>query len=312
MEADTTNFVRKLIAGIPTTEADWDEHLLEYHRSDPGVTPRSFAQWKSRSGLSSYELLADAVSAEIGSKHSVRILDLACGDGYLSELLIKRLGNRARLIGVDMSAAELELAGSRLRGHDIELLERRAQNLRLTEHSIDAVVCHMAFMLMSPLGPVAKEIAQVLRPGGLFAAVVNRAPAVGTADNDNDDVLAVSRRQINSFLAREYPDMGRPRTGDPRVGSRDGLRELFNSSTGYQGELEVRDFDVLIETSPKGIADFLLSTYVLGALPVEKQKQLRAELESSLDSYQSPVGTLRMAFPMWMILVRSIAHGHGS
>jgi len=106
--------------------------------------------------------------------------------------------------------------------------------------------------------------------------------------------------------------MGMPHTGDPRVGSLEGLGELFSSGSGYQDELEVRDFDLLIETSPKGIADFLLSTYLLGALPVEKQVQLRAEIEPSLDIYRSDEGMLRMAFLMWMILARTVAHGRGS
>jgi SAM-dependent methyltransferase len=305
VEAEKTNFIGKLIAGIPTTEADWDEHLLAYHRSDPGGTARSFARWRAPSGLTSYELLADVISAEVGSRQSVRILDLACGDGYLIALLISRLGDRATFVGADISAAELEGANSRLQDHDVELLERRAQSLLLAEHSIDAVVCHMAFMLMSPIEPVIKEIALVLRPAGLFAAVVNRAPAVGTAEDNDDAILSLCRRQIAGFLAREYPGMGRARIGDPRVGSRDGLRELFNPGTGFQNEVEVQDFDLMVEATPQGVADFWISTYVLGALSVQKRDQLRVELTSSLDPYQSDQGTLRMAFPMSMILARA-------
>ena len=292
--------MRKLIAGIPTTEADWDEHLLEYHRRDPGGTPRSFAQWRSSSGLSSYEMLVEAASPRAAQKTGCASLT------WPVVLLSARLAGRAKLIGLDVSATELEAARSRLQGHDVELLQGRVQELRIPDRSIDAVVCHMAIMLMSPVEPVVREIARVLRPGGPFAAVVNRGPAVGPAAVE-DAVLATSSRCVNGFLAREYPSIGRPRTGDQRARSQEGLREMFSSGTGYRQEVEVRAFDLLIETSPEGLADFWLSTYVVGALPAEKQEQLEGELMASLAQHQLRDGSLRMAFPMWIVLARSVA-----
>ncbi|HEY8768663.1 MAG TPA: class I SAM-dependent methyltransferase [Dehalococcoidia bacterium] len=168
-----TEFTRKALAGIQPSEEDWNEHLLEYHRRFPGATPRGLAYYRTSQGSASYDLLVDvAVAAQRQKRGALRLLDLACGDGYLVELCLQRLGDGARITGVDMSERELSAARERLRGHRVSLLDGKAQDLPLADASVDAVISHMAFMLTVPVEPVVHEIARVLSPGGVFSAVI--------------------------------------------------------------------------------------------------------------------------------------------
>ncbi|MFP2957491.1 methyltransferase domain-containing protein [Myxococcus sp. 1LA] len=94
---------------MPPSETE--SYLLDYHRRLAGVTARWFSTTPVRRGdarfPSTYELLAAEVPQE---GRPVTVLDLACGDGYLLELLALREAPRPRLVGLDMSESELAQA----------------------------------------------------------------------------------------------------------------------------------------------------------------------------------------------------------
>jgi SAM-dependent methyltransferase len=81
--------------------------LRSFHARDPGVSTRVFARGKDESGVSGYQRLAQTIPT---TGDNVTVRDLACGDGYLLELLRERLGPFARFIGVDISTDELTAA----------------------------------------------------------------------------------------------------------------------------------------------------------------------------------------------------------
>jgi ubiquinone/menaquinone biosynthesis C-methylase UbiE len=54
----------------------------------------------------------------------------------------------------------------------VRLLNAAADRLPIPDASADLVVCHMAFMLFTPLAQTVREIGRILKPGGKFAAVV--------------------------------------------------------------------------------------------------------------------------------------------
>ncbi|GIF67741.1 hypothetical protein Ais01nite_57760 [Asanoa ishikariensis] len=88
-------------------------------------------------------------------------LDAACGTGRLTEYLA---GLGHRVIGVDSSPDML--AHARERVPDADLREGDLNALPLDDDSVDLVVCALALTHLPELGPVLKEFARVLRPGG--------------------------------------------------------------------------------------------------------------------------------------------------
>lgn len=178
--------------------SDGEAFVRAFHDAQPGVTARAFA----RGG--SYARLAAVVPAA-----ARRVLDLACGDGELLALL----GRRA--VGIDSSAGEVRAA----RARGVCAVQARAQALPFAAAGFDAVTCHLALMLMPDLDAVAAEIARVLAPGGVLAAVVGGGPVASDDDGVYERWLAATRsaREALSPLA----------LGDRRASREEGWAAAF-------------------------------------------------------------------------------------
>jgi ubiquinone/menaquinone biosynthesis C-methylase UbiE len=104
------------------------------------------------------------------------VADIACGSGaFLRDL--NRTFPRAILFGVDLSAVYLQEA-RRVSGV-VDQIQARAEHLPIADESLDAVTCVYLFHeLPRKVQPViAKELARVLKPGGLLAFADSIQPA---------------------------------------------------------------------------------------------------------------------------------------
>jgi len=98
----------------------------------------------------------------------LKVVDLACGSGgFLKDL--RRAFPRARVMGLDLSAAYLNEARSRSGVEGV--VQANAERLPFADASLDAVTCVYLFHELPPrVRPVvAKEVARVLKPGGVLA-----------------------------------------------------------------------------------------------------------------------------------------------
>ena len=102
----------------------------------------------------------------LGDVSGKDILDLGCGDGFLSRMLHER---GAVVTGVDISTNLLGHARRLSEGLPITFLLEDAQGLpSLPDASFDAVVCCMALMDIHDLPSAARAISRVLRDDGEF------------------------------------------------------------------------------------------------------------------------------------------------
>jgi SAM-dependent methyltransferase len=252
--------------------------LRGFHATHAGATSRAFA----RTG--SYERLASRV---IGR---ARVLDLACGDHAMPGA-----------IGVDMSMEELaaskeshvsmdELARASASGDYVLLgaieadgsmaglasasrgrrtaprcVQARAQALPFRDASFDACACHLAFMLFDDIERVVAEIARVLVPGGVFAALLGGGPVEGAGERD----------AFHRFLAVARPHLRTIAMGDPRAKSERGWRELF---AGW-GEPSFERVELELGESFEDAWAFLGASYQLDSAGADS---VRAELHAEL------------------------------
>src|SRR5579864_3918483 len=260
-----SDFATKILSGEKTSPEDWQQHLREVHARLPGMTSAFSSRYTTSSGKTSYDVLADtAVVAARALDRPVDVLDLACGDGYLIELCLRQLGGDIAITGVDLSEDELDAARRRLTGRSASLLIGFAQSLPLAAATFDVVLCHLAFMLMVPVEPVVQELARVLRPGGVFSAVVGSTsnPASDHASGGQElDTQRALWRQIGAtlrqFWQEEYPQLQTDgRVGDLRSLTVEGWRELFGPETGFSGDVEVHEFEIVVRESADGIWAF--------------------------------------------------------
>lgn len=106
------------------------------------------------------------------------VLDLGCGTGRDVYVLSRLVGERGRVIGVDMTPAQLEVARRHQDWHrerhgharsNVELHLGRIENLRaldIPDGSVDVVVSNCVINLSTDKEAVFREIFRVLRPGG--------------------------------------------------------------------------------------------------------------------------------------------------
>jgi len=129
------------------------------------------------------------------------VLDLGCGSGRDCYLLSKLVGEQGRVIGVDMTPEQLEIALRHRDWHaerfgyqssNVEFLAGHIENLTsigIADQSIDVVVSNCVINLSANKTQVLAEIFRVLKPGGeLFFSDVfadRRIPA----DLRHDPVL---------------------------------------------------------------------------------------------------------------------------
>jgi ubiquinone/menaquinone biosynthesis C-methylase UbiE len=145
-------------------------YLQAWHDRHTGSTTSALRSITDEHGHNTYEVLAEAMQDE-----AEPILDLACGDGYLLEVL----RGRHACIGTDLNAAELSAASDRLHRR-IPLIRAHAASLPIATASVGTVGCHYALMLLQPFEQVLAEIARVLRRDGLLVSVLPAPQPDGT------------------------------------------------------------------------------------------------------------------------------------
>ena len=144
-------------------DLDWRAYVAEFRRTRAGVAEAVLSR-ASAGDHSPYRWLARAVSAD-----AEVVLDLASGSGPMSRLLV-RPGRT--VVGIDLSAEELALAAERGPG---PWVQGDALALPFRDGSVDVVTSSLGLVVVTPLEGVLAEVARVLRPGGVLAAI---APAV--------------------------------------------------------------------------------------------------------------------------------------
>ena len=100
-----------------------------------------------------------------------RIVDLACGPGAITELLLARMREHTRgiIYAVDPSLAELDRARRRIASSVVRFVHGSAENLSRLVPQVDVVVFCNAIHLIGDKERVLQEIRSVLDPGGVLA-----------------------------------------------------------------------------------------------------------------------------------------------
>jgi len=112
------------------------------------------------------------------------IVDLGCGPGAVTKLILERLDPAARVIGIDPSESALARARDAIRSKAVEFIQGSAEWVSRLVSSVDAVVFLNAIHLVPDKAQVIAEIRKTLRAGGVFAfntTFFNGAYVEGTA-----------------------------------------------------------------------------------------------------------------------------------
>jgi len=249
------------------------EYLQGWHDRHPGATSTILDSLTDDMGRNSYAVLAEAI--EDGDEP---VLDLACGDGYLLELLHP---NRVCL-GMDWDTAELTAASRRL-GPGARLARANAAELPIAAAAVATVGCHYALMLLQPLEGVLAEIARTLRPDGLLATVL---PALAPEDTPNP--ISVFRAAWQKVSAAHTVNI--PPIQDDRALQSESL-ELLLTAAGFTS-VSVQSFSASKSMTVDEAIRFLLLTYLPDLLPPAGFAEFRGVLKAELAELEGDTGTV--------------------
>lgn len=129
------------------------------------VTAEAYARFMGRFSAP----LADEFVALVDPRPGRRALDVGCGPGALTALLVERLGPAA-VCAIDPS--EPFVAAARARFPDTEVQHGVAENLPFAADSFDLSLAQLVVHFMADPVAALREMSRVTRPGGVVAASV--------------------------------------------------------------------------------------------------------------------------------------------
>lgn len=127
-------------------------------------------------GIKQYDADAEAffvvnpLLKALGPVRAPLILDVATGTGRLAWFLLEQPTFNGRVVGLDASAGMLRIAAQKLRpyGARAGLVRQGAERLPFPEESFHAVGCLEALEFLADEKAALREMARVLRPGGVL------------------------------------------------------------------------------------------------------------------------------------------------
>ena len=134
----------------------------------PSVGPDAYVRWRANEVGAITERLERQLMLELlGDVSRKNILDVGCGDGEFGIELRKR---GATVTGIDASSAMIDAATKRANEHNANITFRvaMADDLPFPAEQFDIVTAITILCFVGDAAPVFREIARVLRPGGLL------------------------------------------------------------------------------------------------------------------------------------------------
>ncbi len=160
------------------------------------------------------KVIAPNLIRVVAPKQGVKILDLACGEGYFARMF---KNNGADVIGTDIAESLIQKA--KAISSDVEYHVANAENLGFAKDaSFDTIVCALAIQNMEHLDKVFAECARVLKHDGRLVFVLNH-PTFRIPKRSSwgwDDANKIQYRRMDAYLSmsREKIDMSPSQKGN--------------------------------------------------------------------------------------------------
>lgn len=223
----------------------------------------------------------------------LRVLDVACGTGVLTQEIVQRTGREGYVVGLDPNPGMLAVA--REHGRGVEWVRGVAEALPFPDGGFDRVLCQFGLMLFADPQQALKEMLRVLIPGGQLVlafwdslehspgyaaevALIERMAGPMAADALRKPFSLGDRQRLIPLLA------------DAGIGE-------FSVQT-LPGKARFPSIRTLVEADLRGWLP------AMGLMLEESQIQaILREAESALAEFQTPEGRVEFAAPAHLVRV---------
>jgi SAM-dependent methyltransferase len=235
---------------------------------------RWVAAWPDRERLT--EALSPHLLQTADARAGQRVCDIGCGGGLLSIALAEKVGAAGHVVGVDISAPLLGLAGERAGRAGVggvEFVVADVQTGELAGEPFDLAVSQLGVMFFDEPTAAFGAIRGLLRPGGRFVFAcwqeVEKNPwHTGTA--------------LRSFVPPpRVPPPGKSPVGPFALGDDEYARDVLGGA-GFS-EVACAEFDITVRAPASAVADVALLDF-MGVAP-ERLAEAAAALDSHLERF---------------------------
>ena len=170
--------------------------MTDQHAAFVGSIPTNYDRYLGPLFFHGY---ADDLAARVPVSDGVRVLEVACGTGIVTERIARRVHGRGSLEATDLNEAMLAHAQRRLGPRPgVEWRQADGTRLPFEDGVFDVVVCQFGLMFFPDTAAGVAEAFRVLRPGGRYLLnvwdVIERNP-----------VARIAHETATSFFPVEPP-----------------------------------------------------------------------------------------------------------
>jgi ubiquinone/menaquinone biosynthesis C-methylase UbiE len=171
--------------------ASWDEVAEDYHKT-VGETGDSYHR----------NFVNPVIFDILGDIKGLSILDLACGQGYLSRILAKK---GAMVTGIDLSAKMLELARTAEINEPLGIKYAHCNSgdmSKITDASMDCIVSTFSFHDIKEIESTIQECSRVLKTDGKLVFAIPHPFSYARRTKDSEGFFLKIRQYMS---VRESP-----------------------------------------------------------------------------------------------------------
>jgi SAM-dependent methyltransferase len=111
---------------------------------------------------------AKETAARVAALNPKRVLETACGTGFVTRAVVARLRRETEIVATDLNQPMLDFAAQQEDTRGVVWRQADAQHLPFNDASFDVVVCQFGVMFFPDRVAGYREARRVLRPGGKF------------------------------------------------------------------------------------------------------------------------------------------------
>lgn len=181
---------------------------------DEAALERLVARLESRAKDAVFTRLFDKYASQLALPENARVLEIGCGTGATLRMLVRRSDFTGKATGVDHSPVFIDAASNFARaenlGNRIVFKVGDAHKLDFSDASFDAVIAHTLISHVTDPAGVIREMARVVRPGGVVVIFDGDYASLSYAFPDHDfgrrmDAALVSAAFNNPMIMRDLP-----------------------------------------------------------------------------------------------------------
>src|SRR5258705_11960013 len=143
---------------------------LETNRGDYVLATGESAGYRLRLLKSIYGTGAHELVKRAGIKLGMRVADIGCGVGMVTQLLGEMVGPDGEVVGIDFSGAQIAQARNLLPANvsNVSFVKASATSTNLPGESFDLVYCRFLLIHLTEPDMALREMYRLLKPNGIL------------------------------------------------------------------------------------------------------------------------------------------------